>query len=80
MKVKAQDLKPGMKCWTAIGSIVTLIEVHVFGEARSALVLPGKPQPYLPACILVRFKNAKGHEGAHTFNIDEEVERAFISE
>lgn len=82
MKIKVQDLKPGNICRSVYG-LVTITDVNVFKEKKAPLVGVGftdGPQPYFPACVLVRYKNNRGHEGSHTFSIDEEVDRVFSAE
>lgn len=80
MKVKVQDLRPGNMVRTDVGTVIKLETVDVMGERRSTLVLPGRPAPYLPGCVMVTWQDPVRGQGYHTFKIDEEVERLFSAE
>lgn len=80
MIIKAQDIKPGYKLRTKVGGmIVTAKKVTVMEEKKSLFTPSGKDPLRMPACVLVIF-DVKGVEHPYTFNIDEEVDRAFINE
>lgn len=75
MKVRSQDLKPGMRVRTAIGTTITLETVEIFTERKAPSQSIGAPQPFFPACVMVTWRDGSMN---YTFHIDEEIERVLF--
>jgi len=76
MKIKSQDLKPGMLVRHNGSPWTRLAEVHVFDERKSAFTPIGAAQAYLPGCVMVTWV-VVGGRNSYTFQINEELERVF---
>lgn len=85
MKIKSQDLRPGMRVSFQGSNAVTLTRVEKFEERRAPFTGIGKSQAYFPACVLVAWTafdiiTDEPGENTFTFKIDEELERHISEE
>lgn len=80
MLIRAQDIKPGYKLRTKVGNMIATAKmVKIMDEKRSLFTPAGADPMVLPGCVFVVFE-LHGKEYPYSFNIDEQVERAFINE